>query len=261
MSQQTGKEIRLSKVIEPDAVSLIVNADRGLALGPTAGLVEMRSGLESIAEAGVEAITLSPGEAARNTEIFRGKRAPALLVRSDWTNFERDSSFPLPRKETTHVLVAEADHAAYLGACGLVATFFVGYRDDRDEADNLESISRLAAGCFQFGMPLLAEAKPFGERVSERNYVDSLKMAARMALEAGSDAVICPYPGDASSVGDIIEASGGAPVLLLVEDVDGKVIADCIDSGISGLVLSGAAVGEGAASAIGEVRQIMEGCT
>ncbi len=261
MPSQTGKEIRLSRVVGDGPPSLIVSADRGLALGPTPGLVDMRSGLEEMIGVGVDAITLSPGEASRQVDFFKGKRAPSLLVRSDWTNADRDGSFPLPRKETTHVSVSGAEHASYLGACGLVVTFFVGYVDDGDEADNLESVSNQASECSRCGMPLIAEARPFGERISEGNYSDSLKMAARMALEAGSDAVMVPASQELGCTGDIVEASGDAPVLLVLKErAEDDVLVRGLEAGVGGIVLAGSCLEEGIHAEIERVRNIMEGC-
>ena len=257
MPSQMGKEIRMSKILHPEGPAIIVAADQGLSMGALAGLEDIESGLRKVIAAGVDALILSPGQAGREAHLFKGKQAPALLVRSDWSNVARDESFPLPRKEMAHVSVSGARHAAFLGACGVVASFYVGYRDDEDEADNLEAVSKLAAECLQYGMPLLVESIPFGDRITEHNYVDSAKMAARMSLEAGADAVITPYTGSQSSMKEIVVASGAAPVLLLLDDKDEGGVAKALRAGVKGVVMGGSIFRKDASASIKDIRELV----
>lgn len=237
MSSQMGKAIRLSKILDPKAgPALLLRADRGLALGPVPGLEDMESALRSAISAGVDGLVLSPGQAGRHIDLFRGRDGPGLVVRSDWSNAGRGEAHPLPRKTTTHVTISGARHAAFLGAHAVVCTFYVGYRDDVDEADNFEAVSGLAAECFDYGLPLLVEAIPFGERITEHNRVDSIKMAGRMSLEAGADAVIVPYTGSKSTMSEVVESSGEAPVLLLVEGEE-DTVKPSIRAGIRGVMV------------------------
>ncbi len=259
LSSQMGKEIRLSKFLDPSGrAAIVVKADQGLALGPVPGLEEMASGLGAIVSAGVDAVILSPGQAAKQAHLFKGRRAPALLVRSDWSNVARTQSFPLPWKRMTHVAVAGAKHAAFLGAHGLVASFYVGYKDDEDEADNLQSVSQLAAECLQYGLPLLVEALPLGERITEQNYLDSLKMAGRMSLEVGADGIIVPYAGSERSMRDVVEAAGAAPVLLLLSGVkDGEGISESVRAGVKGVVIEATGLGEDVGPSIAGLSRLL----
>ncbi len=255
-----GKDLRLSKILDPDAPpAVIAKADQGLALGPVQGLEDMASGLKRLVSAGVDGVIVSPGQVGRHVDLFRGKRAPALLVRCDWTNAGRREGFPLPMKDMAHVPVSGARHAAFLGAHAAVATFYVGYKDDRDEADNLEALSTLAAECFEYGLPFLAEAIPFGERITEHNYVDSAKMACRMSLEAGADGVIVPYTRTTQAMSEVVEASGKAPVLLLVgEDVGLGEVRSSSKAGVSGVVLEEHFLRTDVCAAVTEIRSALD---
>jgi DhnA family fructose-bisphosphate aldolase class Ia len=257
MTSQVGKAIRLSKILDPKGgPALLLRADVGLALGPVAGLEDMESALRSAVSAGVDGVVLGPGQAGRHIDLFKGRNGPSLLVRSDWSNAGRGGDHPLPRNTTTHVTISGARHAAFLGAHGVVCTFYVGYRDDVDEADNFESVSGLAAECFDYGLPLLVEAIPFGERITEHNRVDSIKMAGRMSLEAGADAIIVPYTGSRSTMSEVVESSGHAPVLLLVEGDEGA-IKPSINAGVRGVLVAEYAFASGLGPALESIHKAL----
>jgi DhnA family fructose-bisphosphate aldolase class Ia len=260
MTSQMGKEIRISKLIDPEGrPAIVVKADEGLSVGPVEGLEKIEEGLRSAIDAGVDGMVLGPGQASRMAHLFRGKAAPAMLVRSDWSNVRRDKTFPLPWKRMTHVTVAGARHAAFLGAHAVVASFFVGYRDDQDEADNIEALSRLGADCFEYGLPLLAEAVPIGERITDHNFVDSAKMAGRMSLEAGADAIAVPFTGSKATMKEVVDSSGEAPVFLITNGPEGREIKSSLKAGISGIMLDSKVFRGGVEKAIEGVKDIVEG--
>ncbi len=97
-----------------------------------------------------------------------------------------------------------------------------------------------------------------GERVTEHNYLDSLKMSGRMSLEAGADGIIVPYAGAGSSMREVVEAAGTAPVLLLVSDVmDVKSVSESVRAGVKGVVVGGSAFGEGARPSVRELSKLL----
>jgi len=260
MTSQMGKEIRMSKIVDPEGgPAVIIRADDGLSLGPVDGLEVMEDGLKRAIAAGVDGLVLGPGQAAMMAHLFRGKSAPTLLVRSDWSNAQRGEDFPLPRKRMTHVIVAGAEHAVFLGAHAIVASFFVGYRDDQDEADNIETLSSLGAECFECGLPLLVEAVPSGERITEKNFVDSVKMAGRMSLEAGADAIAVPFTGSGARMREVVKSSGGAPVFLVSEEPDPRAIKASLKAGVSGIILGAEVFGGDVAAAVTAARSSSKG--
>ncbi|MBU7004871.1 MAG: hypothetical protein HXS50_04840 [Theionarchaea archaeon] len=260
MTSQMGKDIRMSKIIDPvGRPAIIVKADEGLAVGPVEGLEEIEEGLRSAIAAGVDGMVLGPGQASRNAHLFRGKTAPAMLVRADWSNFGRNEKFPLPWKRMTHVTVAGAKHAAFLGAHAVVASFFVGYRDDLDEANNIESLSHLGAECFEYGLPLVAEAVPVGERITDHNFVDSAKMAGRMSLEAGADAIAVPFTGSRATMKEVVDSSGEAPVLLISNGSNEQEIVASLKAGVSGIMLDAVVFRGGVGATIEGIKTIVEG--
>lgn len=238
----SGKALRLCEFIDPeDGKSVIIEADKGLMLGPIAGLVNLEEAVEKV-KSEADAVVLSPGQVRQTIHHFRGKMAPALLIRADWTNVFRDEGFALPARKMRHVVVASTEDAVVLGASAIVAFFFVGYESDEDEARNMESMAKLARESDRLGVPLLVESIPIGERVTEVNYADCVDLAMRMSVEAGADAVAAPYTGDVKSFGKIVDAAKVPVFVLDIGDATKdilKVAKEALRAGASGVVASG----------------------
>jgi len=235
-----GKSLRLSTFIAiEDRKSLIVELDQGLMQGPTRGNLDLEPVLASLS-ADADAVVLSPGNAGRSASRFMGRAAPALIVRADWTNAFRDQSSVLPASDVRHAMVCSTEDAVALGASAVAAYFFVGYGDDEDEARNMESIALLARQCDRLGMPLVVESVPIGERTAGANFADCVDLAARMAMEAGADAVAAPYTGDEKTFHALAE-SVGVPLFLLystapIVEPFGEVRSS-LDAGASGVIV------------------------
>lgn len=215
-----GKGIRLNEFIDPeDGRSLIIEADFGLMLGPVEGLEDLMDSLNKVVKGRPDGVILSLGMAGRFIHCFLGRRAPALLLRADWTNALRNGAHMLPAHRVRRVSVAGVEEALALGASAIVAYLFVGYEDDEDEAGNLEAVATLAEECGHAGMPLLIQSIPIGERVTMVNYADCVGLAVRTAVEAGADVVAAPYTGDFESFKGVVASAKGFPILMLDMDV------------------------------------------
>jgi len=210
-----GKEIRLSRIIDPeDGKAVVVAADHGFMLGPIKGVVNLEETLIKVVEGKPDAVLLSPGQARRLNHLFRGKKAPALLVRADWTNAFRDKTYTLPARSIKRVAVANAKGALSLGASGIVTYYFIGHSEDETEAYNFQLTSIFSRECEKLGLPFIVEALPFGERVTGANYAQLISVAMRIAVEAGADAIKTAYTGDVDSFRRAVR-SAGVPVLVL----------------------------------------------
>ena len=249
-----GKAIRLGQLMNAeDERSIIFEADEGLMLGPTPGLSNLPETV-SMAKDKVDGIVLSSGQVERSVEHFRGKGAPALLVRADWTNAFRDETYFLPTRNVRHVLNLKPNDAVALGASALTAFLLVGYDDDEDEARNLETIAMLARESEKFGLPLLVECIPIGGRITEMNYLDCAKLATRMAVEAGADIVATPYTGSANSFKEIVDASK-TPVLTLDRRIDASRLLEAVEESLKAGA-AGVVIGRSVHSAVNPLAQL-----
>ena len=239
LSSSAGKAFRLSEFIDPeDNKAVIVAADQGLMLGPIRGSRDLEKTVKMAVDGGVDAVVLSPGQVGRMIHHFQGKKAPALIVRADWTNAPRSESFVLPAKEIRRVTIVDAEDAAALGASAVIAFFCVGYEED--EACSMKSVAILARSCNRFGMPLIVEATPIGERVTPTNFADCVDLAMRMAVEAGADVIAVPYTGDVKSFRKITEAAK-VPVFVLDTEVSPardilKAATEALEAGAAGVI-------------------------
>lgn len=239
MSHRLGKALRLSEFLDTeDGKSVIIEADRGLMLGPIAGLIDLDEAVKAV-KSEVDAVVLSPGQVGRLNHYFRGRDSPALIVRVDWTNAFRDETSILPAQKIMHVTVASVEDAIALGASSIIAFFFVGYKDDEDEAQNMRSVAMLARDSDKLGVPLLVESIPIGERVTKTNYANCVDLAMRMAVEAGADAVGVPYTGDIESFRKIVDAAKVPLFMLDINKITGdflKVVEESLEAGASGII-------------------------
>jgi DhnA family fructose-bisphosphate aldolase class Ia len=238
----TGRDLRLAEFLRPeDHRTLIVEMDRGLMLGPVQGLVRLGEALERVK--GADAVVLTLGQVKRVYGKLKGRTAPVPIIRADWTNMLRGEGHALPALDVKHVMVAEAEDIALSGAAAGAAFFLVGYDRDRDEAENMEEVARLARGCARLSIPLLVQAIPFGPRITRENLFDCISMAARMALEAGADVVAAPYPGSPKLLGELVE-SVRVPFLLWDRGYEAEKLEalckEAVDAGAAGMM-----VGEG----------------
>lgn len=212
---QTGKRLRLRKIFEDDDRAVVVAADHGFMLGPIRGVVNLRETLKKVVEGRPDAVLLAPGQASNLVDLFHGKKAPALLVRADWTNAFRDRTYTLPARIIRDVDTVRVEDALALGASGIVVYHFTGLGDEDEEARNIEVISKFSRDCERSGLPLIVEPLPMGERVTKANYVDLVKLSARIAVELGADALKVPYTGDQYTFESVVKAAGDVPVLAL----------------------------------------------
>lgn len=246
MALTLGKKLRLSQIIDQSSgTSLILEADQGLALGPAPGVEDLASTLKGL-KGLVDAVILSKGQVGRAIDAFKGRGAPALIIRADWTSAFRGGDFVLPAKGVTYAPSAGAEEALTLGASGVASHLFVGYERDEDEAANVRSIAGLARECEECGVPLLVEAIPRGERVTKENYLDCARFAARVAVEVGADLVATPYKRDPNVVRKVVEGTRAPTLVLEVDEpVSREGLKGALEAGASGLIIGKKSIGSG----------------
>jgi fructose-bisphosphate aldolase/2-amino-3,7-dideoxy-D-threo-hept-6-ulosonate synthase len=237
-----GKEVRLSKIINPqDGRAVIVAADHGFMLGVIPGVEDLEYTLQRIIKGHPDGILLSRGQATRLHHLFSPKTAPALLLRSDWSNWGRDKTYTLPLRRVERIGITDSLNAISLGASGVVVYYFLGYGEESKEAAHIESLAAFARGCNHVGIPFIVEPVPFGERITGSNFAELVKVAVRIAVEVGADAIKTPYTGDPETFKEVVDSAEGTPILIL-GGAKAKTIRDAIEIVAESLEVGGSGV-------------------
>lgn len=218
MTSKIGKEFRLSEISGfGDKKSLIIRADHGMTFGPISTILDWDEIFQKIIKMKlIDSIILSPGQAKRHLNLFKGKFAPKLLLKIDWSNVFRTATHYLPAERITHVKIASAEDALLIGASGAVAYYFIGYERDEDEARHFESLGKFVNESNENGMPLIVEVIPIGKKIdrTRKKYAEIIGLGVRMAVEAGADMIFAPFSGSIESFRNIVEIAS-VPIFML----------------------------------------------
>jgi len=189
-----------------DRRTLVLDTSAGLWLGVLSGLEDFGMAVRPLLSQ-LDGLVCSPGQIRRLEN--RTRKEAALLVRVDWTNALRSSSFPLHPETTSYISILDAKDALELGASAMVISFLLGYEEEI-EAGCLKNTVQLALTGKEFGLPLVVEVLPLGPRISLPG--KAVELGASYALEGGADVVVLPYPGRDSLT--IISAMLSVPWML-----------------------------------------------
>jgi fructose-bisphosphate aldolase/2-amino-3,7-dideoxy-D-threo-hept-6-ulosonate synthase len=205
---QTGKAIRLKRVIDPAGVSVICALDHGMTspafLEPLAD-IRARTG-EAVA-GGANVIMMSKGMIRLAEPSFSPTTALALLL----------SASANPEGGRPQVVqIADVEEACRLGADAVVLFTALG---GETEPDMIRILSSVGGECATLGMPFIAEAEfpttyATVEELSSQYGFEYLLRNVRLCAELGADIVKTNWPGDAAALGKLVEATNGIPVVL-----------------------------------------------
>ena len=202
---------RLNHIFREDGKTIITAFDHGVNSGPMAGIADLGAALKQVIDAGTDAAILNIGMARKHEKLL-GRTG--LIVRADFpcTDYARGSH--------DSILCVAVEEAVKVGAD---AVLFNGGPDISGEDIGLERcmisiISRLRRECEKYGMPLIAEMVPGGfNPPAEYINLDSLKLAARVAAEAGADMLKMPYRSgpDGRNYEEVVNGCEGLPIVVL----------------------------------------------
>ena len=213
---------------------LVVAIDHGRALGEVAGLEDPGRVIDTVIEAGADAIMTSFGVVKRYRERLIG-RIPTILrldggpsrYREDWLAY------------TEWSLLHAVEDARDLGVDGVCTMVFMG---SAVELETLEITAEVAGECLQDGLPLMVEALPCpGERIPDPTDAAAMASACRLGFEHGADVLKTYATGSAESFTRVV-ASCPAPVLIAggprmdSERAVLQVVRDTLDAGGQGVV-------------------------
>jgi fructose-bisphosphate aldolase, class I len=207
---------RLNRLFAADGRCFDVAVDHGFFGEPRflTGIEDLASALDTLVEAGPDAIQLSPG-AARLLQQRPGPR-PALVLRTDVANVYGPRVDDGARYFSR--LVSEPVEAALRldAACVVVNLLRLPGQDDLLRSC-LENIAALKARCEPAGMPLMVEPlamRPGAEGYGVDGDADRICALVRQAVELGADVIKADPTDDLGDYGRVVEVAGAVPVLV-----------------------------------------------
>ena len=205
---QTGKRMRVKRLIDRDGVSIICALDHGMTsprfLEPLAD-IEARA-REAVA-GGANAIMISKGMCRIAEPAFAPDTAVCMLL----------SASSRPQNDRPDIVaIARVEEAMRLGADAVV--LYVSLEGD-DEPRMLQALAEAGRECERLGMPLVAEAEfpttyASVEGLASQYGFEYLQRNVRLCAELGADLIKTNWSGDGESFGRLVDCANGLPVVL-----------------------------------------------
>lgn len=214
MSQTLGKKIRLSRIL-PGAShrGFCVAFDHALQLGTLKGLEAPEAMLDTMAEAGVDAVILPLGSALRHGARLVANRGPALILRLDQTTMWREGGdLAYPDGHTR--LIAGVDDAVRLGAEAVITYLFVAHNDPAEETNAFRDNAAVNAAAREAGIVHIVET--MGARhakAADVNDGEFVRFHVRVGMEMGADVIKTDWPGSREALARIVRETS-VPVML-----------------------------------------------
>lgn len=234
----SGADLRLRRLFaQASGKTYIVAIDHGLTFGAQAGNDRGIEGIERSLEGRPDGVLITPGMLARTAHLFGHRGAPSPIVRTDFIgNDER-----LKPYGDLHRMICSPADAAELGADAVVMYCVFGVEHGDTLADNITAVAHTAAEAHRVGLPLIAEVVNWGSQAANRRDADLLTFGARIAVEAGADAIKTEYTGDPDTMRRLVDAVP-APVMVLggakldSEDALFDMTREALSAGAAGVV-------------------------
>ncbi|MEM3545923.1 MAG: hypothetical protein QXU47_05290 [Candidatus Bathyarchaeia archaeon] len=227
--------IRISRIVRPtDLRCILVDCSYDITLQNLTSRVSMDiiKKLDGLIVADADAVV-------KNLHIFLGKTSPTYILRVEPEVLR--SSDPKANVEETVIKALQMNFSA------IISTFTIGFEDESIDSNNMKLITMLSDVCYDYGLPLIVESMPFGERVSSENYGESVGLAARMAEEVGASIVVVP---PLKTLEDLKKVRESIKAHMLLIDPSSKlvverslrslpeILSDAFNIGLNGIVLS-----------------------
>ncbi len=180
------------------------------------GIEDMRKVIQTLVEAGPDAIQLTLGM-ARHLQEIQGRQKPSLVLRTDVANVYGRT---LPENRRFSLMIKETMLQAvrYDAACVCVNLFQIPGAPEV-HAECVENILRLKPEADYFGMPMMVEPLVFQPNAEAGGYMvngdeTAITHLVRQAVELGADIIKADPTVNVGRYHKVIEAASGIPVLV-----------------------------------------------
>ena len=237
---QSGKAIRLRRILPSNRRSLVIAFDHPVVHGPIPGTDNPTAQIARFIEGNADAILLNLGSFRYLAEAARSDfPLPGLIARLDWTTALGTPAIN-PAAELHSCLVGHPEDAVRAGADAVITFLILGSGDGRFEKAEIERVGNVARQCEQLGIPLIVESLARGKNARKPGDPEWLKLHSRVAAELGADVIKTEYSGDPGTMRTVIEACP-IPILVLGGTRTGSdddivwVTQEIVESGAAGV--------------------------
>lgn len=208
---------RLNRLFAPDGRCFDVAVDHGFfnEVSFLAGIEDMHAVVQTLVEAGPDAIQLTAGMAPILQSI-PGKNKPSLVLRTDTANVYGKT---LPDFLFSRLIENAVQQAVVLDAACLCVNLLLLPDQPGLHAQCLENICRLKSESDAVGMPLMVEPLVFQANQKAGGYMvdgdlNKILPLVRQAIELGADVIKADPCEDVSEYHRVIEVASGVPILV-----------------------------------------------
>ncbi|MCD6513367.1 MAG: fructose-bisphosphate aldolase [Candidatus Odinarchaeota archaeon] len=228
----TGKEIRLSRIINPiDDRTVTIAMDHGLSDGVLEGIENTKKTINDVSEFS-DAVLINAGILRHAFKIIARARL-GIIMRIDIAYLPNTKN-----EDMINLLSSSVERAVKLGAHAVAINGFLGHNFAFESISNLAII---AEACENWGMPLVAEMKFVGKSDLPPWSTKFVKNCARVAYEIGADLIKTYYTGDKESFKEVIDAVEipiailGGPRKESLREIF-QMVEDALDAGAVGVI-------------------------
>jgi len=207
----SGKQIRLRRILRQSRGTLVIAFDHALVLGPIPGTLDPARKIERFVKADADAVLLNMGAIRYFAEVA-SEKMPGLIARLDWTTAFHESAKITPNGFQT-CLVGQPEDALRAGADAVITFLFLGSGDAGFERQEIERVGKLARECERIGMPLVVESLARGVQVENPRDSKWLMLHTRVAAELGADIVKTEGADNVETMRAVVKA---CPIPILV---------------------------------------------
>jgi class I fructose-bisphosphate aldolase len=206
---------RLKRLFGPSGNCFDVAIDHGAFNEPgfLGGIEDLSKAVKAVAEAGPDAIQLTPGQ-AEILQGMSGRPKPALVLRTDIANVYGNA---LPRTLFSKLVGDPVGEALRLDAACVVVNLLLLPGQPELHGQCLENIARLKPECERYGMPLMVEPLVMRDNSQGGYMVDGdlnkILPLVRQAVEMGADLIKADPCDDVKDYHRVIEIAR-KPVLV-----------------------------------------------
>lgn len=242
MLQSLGKQIRLSRILDPNTRrGFCIAFDHALQLGTCAGLDRPEATLDRMAEAGVDAVILPLGSAMHYGRRLVANGGPSLILRLDQTTMWREGgSLAYPDGHTR--LVATVADAAAVGADAVITYLFVAHNDPALESAAFRDNAAVNAAARDAGIVHIVETMGARTaRAADVHDADFVRFHVRIGMEMGADVIKTDWPGSVAALKRIVDETP-VPVMLAGGPSNGSdrgtldLVAAVMNAGAAGIL-------------------------